>query len=342
MPEDFETVLRTGALAVAEATMPVAADLVRARGDRQQRRMVVAGGLPRQHGHPPPVVSRTGFSLRLTAPASYVPGVPNPIPFIIDDWVGARTVIVELNLGNSRYTDYHKAVAERFDQVTGRWLKLRVTYARSGWIASHPLRVGTGLTKQRLRVTPAVPVAASASFGPPSLVVEIRSGGRIVAELRAPSAAPVTLQGQWDGTPYVAPIGPGQTREVAFTVRNPARIAYPVQLYFVAAFCYRPHGCRHAPPGDQFQWLDGRTWRPADASAYLINGTSDGELLKTVLMRAGGSFTIRFRIIVGPASPSLVGQLIMTATPGSAALPGASDLYPAIGMSSATDPIQIG
>jgi hypothetical protein len=359
MPEDFESMLRTGALAVAEATKPVAVDLVRARGDRRQRRKMVAsvvvaiaviaggaatavGGPPAEHRHPSPAISREGFSLRLSAPASYAFRVPNPVSFTIDDSAGARTVIVEINLGKTHYAVYRKAVVERFDQATGRWRNLRVTHTRSGWIASYPLRVGTGLTRQRLLVVLAVPFSAPNPFVLPPLAVVIRSGGEIVAEQRTSAAEAVELLGAWQGTTY-SQIDRGQTREFAFTVHNPASVRYPVQLYFVAAFCRKAHGCSQAALGDQFQWLDGRIWQPAAASAYLINGASDGngELLKTVLLPAHGSFMIRFRIIVSLTSPSFVGQLIVSATPDSSGLPGSAALYLAPALTTATFPIGI-
>lgn len=339
MPDDFETVLRAGAQQFAGATVPVTAELVRARGNQRQHRLMAAGaaiavlviaggavaaagGLARQHRAP--AISREGIGLRLTAPREYTAGLPNPVSFTISNPGHARIVTVDLNLGESYHSTYRKAIVERFDVTSGKWITIGLRRLPSGWSASYALRLSAGDTAQRLLIVPATP-----NFTPPvpvvPLTVTIASGARIVAERQAPVARLAEVTGTWTGPALIAR---GRAAEYAFTVRNPGSARFPVQLSLSASlFCpYGRPSCRGPALGYQLQWLDGSTWRPLSPSAYELPGY--GQLLAEVPLAPHGSATITIRLMVGRHSASKVGELVCSVQPDLARFPVPASPYP--------------
>jgi len=341
MPSELDTLLRSGAQQVADATVPVPPHLIRARGDQRQRRQmaastilavtVIAAGAvagaagPAQPGRPGPRFGLAQSSLGLVAPAAYAPGVPNPVSFTISNPGRARQVTVLLDLGRPRYEVQRKAVVLRQDTGTRSWLLVPVVRGRSGWLASYKVGSRTGATVQNLLVVPAVPAAFTT---PPAemLQVSILSGGRVLGRQQAPPARLAPLAGGWR-PPYSPPVARGQPGYRLLTLHNPASVGYRLKLFLRVFLCPDSVGtCSHPPGGVQIQWLDGPTWRRLGPAAYARPG--DGQLLRTVPLRAHGTLVLRIRLIAGGSAPPSTGELYLSAQPDRASFPGPTLRYP--------------
>lgn len=87
-----------------------------------------------------------------------------------------------------------------------------------------------------------------------------------------------------------------------------------------------PARLAHPPAGVQIQWLDGPAWRLLGPAAYATPG--DGQLLRTVLVRAHGTLVLRIRLIAVGGAPPSTGELYLSVLPDRASFPGPIRHYP--------------
>jgi hypothetical protein len=357
MADEFETVWRAGTRQFADATRLPAAEVIRARGDQRRRRMVAlvatlavmvivggawiaaAGAVATDNA---PVSHGTDLSLRLIAPgkAGYAPDVPNPVSLVIRNPGKARMAWVRLDLGQQKYQVERKASVERFDVRAGRWLAVALVHSQDGWQASYPLRISSGVTRQRLFIVPAVPVAHPATYPGPrmptpkatveQLRVSITAGGHLLAVREARTTVLAWMVGQLS-EPKLSRVARGHSHVLVYTVSNPAAVGYPVRFSLYAEFfCQPPRprcgGASGLPAGDLIEWLDGSTWRAFRPSAYRMEGVN-GELLMTAPLPAGGSHSIRIRLLAGAHVVPVSGQIYFLIQPDLLRFPGPVALY---------------
>jgi hypothetical protein len=356
MSKELDAVLQAGAEQFAGATAPRPAQLIRARGDQRQHRRtaacamlavaVVAGAAAAAavggHAHRPAPVTRPRSSLDLIAPARYAPGVPNPVSFTIRSPRRARTVTVDISLSKPHVIVDRKAVVERLDQRTGNWVAVPAVLRPSGWGASYSLRVRRGDTAQHLLIVPAWPNPALDYIPPQTLGIRIMSGTGVLAQQQAPAAKVTGLLGNWSSDPNT--IHPGQSGQYKLIVVNPASVSYPVRLFLHAFECanagHQEPECHHPPAGIDFQRLDGITWESFTPGAYLPR--SDGELVETVTVPAGGKLTIRARVRTTRGAPASLGEVQAIAMPDRAGFPGPARQYAPVPNEFGSDLITIG
>ena len=120
-------------------------------------------------------------------------------------------------------------------------------------------------------------------------------------------------------------------------------LGYRLRVSVAANLCISSGACQSPPSGDAVQWLDGRTWRNLDASAYR-DPTRNGEYLGTILLPPRGTVAIRLRLVAGARAPSAYGILTLTLAPAPApaSLPGLARLYPATSLSAHPGIITLG